>query len=221
MELRNEKPEKPDIGTAMRQFYASLSERDRRRYAAIEALRIGHGGISLVSRFFGCDQKTIRQGFRDLLNPAPLPAHRLRKRGGGRKRCLDVIPGIDEKFLLAFRSENELYLSKSGMKYTSLSHREISRRMKEMGISVSATVIKQLLKKHKIEKWSRVRIAEYGPDLPAAAEAAGHRREAGKRPRAIRECPPDRPDSKGGRTNALVTLPPASRPKGFPPPKQR
>ena len=35
-----------EIEQAMRILYASLSERDRRRYAAIEAAKLGHGGIT-------------------------------------------------------------------------------------------------------------------------------------------------------------------------------
>lgn len=34
----------PEIEQAMKKNYATLSEKDRRRYAAIEALKLGHGG---------------------------------------------------------------------------------------------------------------------------------------------------------------------------------
>ena len=34
------------IEDQMRSFYQSLSEKDRRRYAAIEATKLGRGGIS-------------------------------------------------------------------------------------------------------------------------------------------------------------------------------
>ena len=43
----------------MIRLYGSLSEKDRRRYAAIEAKKLGHGGISYVSYLFGCDDKTV------------------------------------------------------------------------------------------------------------------------------------------------------------------
>ena len=33
----------------MRIFYRSLNERDRRHYAAIEAIKLGHGGIGYIS----------------------------------------------------------------------------------------------------------------------------------------------------------------------------
>ena len=36
-----------EVVKLMRKFYASLSEKDRRRYAAIEAKKLGHGGGDL------------------------------------------------------------------------------------------------------------------------------------------------------------------------------
>jgi hypothetical protein len=46
----------------MKQFAGWLSEKDRRRYAAVEALKLGHGGIDYIARLLNCDPKTIRQG---------------------------------------------------------------------------------------------------------------------------------------------------------------
>lgn len=50
----------------MRTFYRSLNERDRRHYAAIEAIKLGHGGIGYISQVLGCDQKTISHGIAEL-----------------------------------------------------------------------------------------------------------------------------------------------------------
>ena len=57
---------RPEIEHSMRMFHDSLSERDRRRYAAIEAAKLGHGGTGSISTLLGCDPKTIRQGQDDL-----------------------------------------------------------------------------------------------------------------------------------------------------------
>jgi hypothetical protein len=51
-----------EIEQAMRILYASLSERDRRRYAAIEAAKLGHGGIAYIVSVLGCSYKTIIKG---------------------------------------------------------------------------------------------------------------------------------------------------------------
>lgn len=66
----------------MRQFYRSLNERDRRRYAAVEACKLGHGGIERICRILECDPKTVRRGVEELDNPPDLPPDRIRKKGG-------------------------------------------------------------------------------------------------------------------------------------------
>ena len=63
-------------------LYESLSEKDRRRYAAVEAEKLGHGGIQYVVDLFGCDPDTIRRGNQDieqLLQDAAVG--RVRKKG--------------------------------------------------------------------------------------------------------------------------------------------
>ena len=38
----------------MKNYYATLSEKDQRRFAAIESRRMGYGGIEYISRVLGC-----------------------------------------------------------------------------------------------------------------------------------------------------------------------
>ena len=65
----------------MRRLFDSLKESDRRRYAAIEAAKLGHGGVEYISTLLGCDPKAIRQGLGELAGEAELDAGRSRKRG--------------------------------------------------------------------------------------------------------------------------------------------
>ena len=69
------------VELAMITFYSSLREKDQRRYAAVEAEKLGHGGIEYLSSLLGCDPKTIRQGQADLKDLPPLPPERCRKKG--------------------------------------------------------------------------------------------------------------------------------------------
>ena len=63
-------------------LYESLSEKDRRRYAAIEAEKLGHGGIQYVADLFGCEPDTIRRGSQDIEQlPQDAAAGRVRKKG--------------------------------------------------------------------------------------------------------------------------------------------
>jgi hypothetical protein len=66
----------------MKVFYESLSEKDRRRYAAVEAEKLGHGGIEYVASVLGCDPKTVQQGHEDIEQlPQDEAAGRVRKKG--------------------------------------------------------------------------------------------------------------------------------------------
>ncbi len=65
----------------MKRLFESLREADRRRYAAIEAAKLGHGGIEYVSTVLGCDPKTIRQGLDELEGEGELDTGRSRKKG--------------------------------------------------------------------------------------------------------------------------------------------
>jgi hypothetical protein len=72
-----------EIEQHMQALYRSLSEKDRRRYAAIEAEKVGHGGLAYVARLFDCDLETVRHGQEDLAQlPQDEAAGRVRKKGG-------------------------------------------------------------------------------------------------------------------------------------------
>ena len=71
-----------EVETQMRRLFNSLSEKDRRRYAAVEALKLGHGGVSYLAKVFGCHRDTIRQGKADVADlPKDAAEDRIRKRG--------------------------------------------------------------------------------------------------------------------------------------------
>jgi len=70
-----------EVETKMKRLFGWLSEKDRRRYAAVEAAKLGHGGVEYVSRLLSCDPKTIRQGLQDLEGDEDQAAARVRKKG--------------------------------------------------------------------------------------------------------------------------------------------
>ena len=72
----------PVIEGHMKRFYESLSEKDCRRYAGVEAEKLGHGGVEYVAGLFGCDPKTIDHGREDLAElPTDEAQGRVRKKG--------------------------------------------------------------------------------------------------------------------------------------------
>jgi hypothetical protein len=74
-------PYTPEIERFMQQLYASLSERDQRRYAAVEAIKLGHGGILYLAQLFDCCERTIRRGLDELHDPPDLLVGQSRKKG--------------------------------------------------------------------------------------------------------------------------------------------
>ena len=76
----------PQAEEAMRTLFRSLSERERRLYAAVEAAKLGRGGLAYLAGVLGCDEKTIRRGKRELAQPPTAdspPPGRSRKKGAG------------------------------------------------------------------------------------------------------------------------------------------
>jgi hypothetical protein len=75
-----------EVERMMRRLFDSLKEDDRRRYAAIEAAKLGHGGIEYIAGVLECDPKTIRAGRAELEGEGELDTGRTRKKGAGASR---------------------------------------------------------------------------------------------------------------------------------------
>jgi hypothetical protein len=70
-----------EVERMMKRLFDSLKASDRRRYAAIEAAKLGHGGIEDIARVLGSDPKTIRLGLEELEGGDDLDTGRSRKKG--------------------------------------------------------------------------------------------------------------------------------------------
>lgn len=145
------KPYPSEIEAAMKKFHQTLSEKDKRRYAAIEALKLGHGGIVYMAKLLGCDRNTISEGIKELKK---MPSdsgkqERIRRAGGGRKPYTESYPDIDEKFLDVLADHTAGDPMNDQVRWTNLSPQAIAARLAEQHhIQVSKTVIRQLLDKH-------------------------------------------------------------------------
>jgi hypothetical protein len=164
-----------EIEQAMRILYASLSERDRRRYAAIEAAKLGHGGITYIASVLGCSFKTICQGQYDLAmlsgglvlrkripsNPPaapdqPLrPMHeaagvqiggRIRRPGGGCKPIEVKRPGI-EAALEKVLTDEVAGDPMGGKRWVRSSLNHLSKALRARGYDASTTSVSRLLRK--------------------------------------------------------------------------
>jgi hypothetical protein len=69
----------------MNRFLARLDEQQRRWYVALESMKVGHGGDSLLSLITGLHVDTIRRGRQELADDlAGRPSDRTRLPGAGR-----------------------------------------------------------------------------------------------------------------------------------------
>ena len=67
-------------------FFDNLNECQKRHFAAILSKDLGHGGQITISKVLSIEADTIRRGLRELESKKLLPANRIRKAGGGRKK---------------------------------------------------------------------------------------------------------------------------------------
>lgn len=83
----------PEMEERIRGFYQTLSEKDRRRYAALEARRLGRGGIRYVAGVVGCSRRTIERAAGEVEQlPVDPAAGRVRRPGAGRKKKVPPTP---------------------------------------------------------------------------------------------------------------------------------
>ena len=149
------RPYSPKIEQMMKTFFNTLSEKDKRRYAAVEAQKLGHGGISYMADVLGCSRTTIHDGLAELeLLPADGSYEpRIRRKGGGRKSYEAMLPGIDAAFLDVLKDNIAGDPMNEEVRWTNLTHEEIGTRLaSQYAIEVSETVIRQLLEKHNFRR---------------------------------------------------------------------
>lgn len=72
-----------ELKAAILLFYGLLDEQQRRLFAGLESIRVGHGGDTLLGGFLGLDVHTVARGRQQLLDQNVVSG-RTRRAGGGR-----------------------------------------------------------------------------------------------------------------------------------------
>ena len=75
----------------MQRYYHSLSEKDRRRYAAIEAVKVRYGGQAYIRRLFGCHHQTLALAMAELETKRHSNRNGFAEWEGGRKSAFEMI----------------------------------------------------------------------------------------------------------------------------------
>jgi len=137
-----------EIEQKMRAFFEGLNEKDRRGYAGVEAIKLGHGGQKYISSVLGCHPQTVMAGIDEINNGTETPEERIRKPGGGRKKIIETEEDIDEVFFEILKHHTAGSPVNDEVKWTNLSLKEISMAFESKGMNISPYVVKQLLMKH-------------------------------------------------------------------------
>jgi hypothetical protein len=136
----------------MMMFYNSLSEKDKRRYAAIEVLKLPYGGRSYIHNILNCSYPTIDTGIAELKSDKISDSAVVRVSGGGRKSSIECITGIDDLFLKVLKDFTAGDPMDQKIKWTHLTYSEIIEAMSLEGIDISKPIVKKLFKRHNYVK---------------------------------------------------------------------
>ncbi len=139
----------------MKVFYRTLNEKDRRRYAGIEAMKLGYGGIVYIADVLKCDRGMVSAAITEL-QELPEDAtydSRIRAPGGGRKLTEETEPFIDQAFLDILEDYTAGDPQDDQLIWTNLTLEHIVDKLEEdYDIIVSQTVVKRLIEKHKFKR---------------------------------------------------------------------
>ena len=121
-----------------------LDERSRRLLAAAESKAWGAGGISAVSQVTGMSRPVIRQGLKELSEPAMRPSGRIRRPGGGRKKTRQKDPTLvaDLEKLVEPTTRGH---PETCLRWTCKSVRKLAEELNRLGHKVSYPVVAELL----------------------------------------------------------------------------
>ena len=155
-------PYTQEIEGFIKETYSQLSEREKRSYAAVEALKLPRGGKSYISNLIGCSRTTLMRGIEELKKPGKKPGNRIRKKGGGRKPTIETIENINQIFLKVIEDHIAGDPMNGKIRWTNLSHKKIAAKMKKEKINISVTVVKKLLKKHGFTKRKAIKSMAIG-----------------------------------------------------------
>jgi transposase len=123
-----------------------LNEKARRRWVAVEAQAIGHGGIRLLSLATGMAISTIRRGIGELEDLSADDRVSQRKSGAGRKTIEDSQPDLLQALESLIDPETRGDPC-SPLRWTIKSTKTLAAALVKKGYNVGATTVRRLLKK--------------------------------------------------------------------------
>jgi len=136
----------PEIEQLLRQYYQSLSEKDRRRFAALEAIKLGHGGIRYIAQVLECDPQTVRDGMRELKQlPDDPTGSRVRKPGGGRKKTEVKQADLIQQVHNTIKDRTAGDPMRQDVVWTDLTPQEISQSLQKQAVYAGPRIVRRIL----------------------------------------------------------------------------
>ena len=141
-----QKTYRPEIEQLLRQYYQSLSEKDRRRSAALEAVKLGHGGTRYIAKVLGCDPQTVKDGRRELKQLPDDPAgSRVRKPGGGRKKTEVKHADLTQQVQDTIKDHTAGDPMRQDVVWTDLTPQEISDSLHAQAVCAGPRIVRRIL----------------------------------------------------------------------------
>jgi len=141
-----------------------LDEKQWRLYLANEAISVGYGGVSRVSRISGVSRTTITKGVEELKSGTMIYG-RVRKVGGGPKPTEEKHPGIEDKIRKLIDGSTygdpERVLS-----YTTESLRKIKCELESQDIGISHETVEKILELMGYSKQANQKMQQIGEPHP-------------------------------------------------------
>ena len=146
MALYFQKTYRPEIEQLLRQYSQSLSEKDRRRFAALEAIKLGHGGTRSIAKVLGCDPQTVKDGMRELKQLPDDPAgSRVRKPGGGRKKTEVKHADLTHQVQETIKNRTAGDPMRQNVVWTDLTPQEIAKSLQEQSVCAAPRIVRRIL----------------------------------------------------------------------------
>lgn len=137
-----------DQEQSMKCLYDSLDEASKRRYAGVEADKLGYGGKKYITGLFQCSGNTLKRGQEEISSRLNgFESGRIRKKGGGAKLKRED-PFTQQIFETVLSEHTAGDPCDEHIRWTYLNQEDIVEKMKKKGVNVSRYVVKQLLKKY-------------------------------------------------------------------------
>src|SRR5713101_2771326 len=164
----------PAIERLLCQYYQSLSEKDRRRFAALEAITLGHGGTRYIAQVLGCDPQTVQDGMRERKHLPDDPAGgRVRKPGGGRTKTEVAHVNLIQQVQDTIKDRTAGDPMRQAVVWTDVTPQEIAKSLQAHAVCAGPRIVRRLLDGLGLARRQRLKVLP-GGDSPHRREPFRH-----------------------------------------------